>query len=517
MIHHYPKREAFLAAFFVFLVTMLCNVAVTSVARNGMVSLVQDELRDTARTAALVTDGDTHKTLIHAEQQGSAEYLSILDRYRQFLKGNPDLRFVYTNVIKDNKIYFVIDSQYGEDQTKTSADPDLKRSSPAGVMEEYQSPTPALKKALAEHVAIAESEWGTFFSAYAPFYDAQHQFVGTVGVDINVSEFKRLMNHVWMAFGVGTLLACGVSMMVYVLVYRIRKEHANEHMRRQSRLVAMQDFNHQIQKISGELSRVVKTIDTMAGEIMLMALESAKNTDAARDVIRGASSRIQSISLVCDQLVDTAAILESNAATSQRSTSEAVEQLTSIDTASGHLSAAATNITNIVGMITAITDKIDLLALNATIEAARAGEAGKSFAVVADEVKILSQQTANATKKISEYVAEMQQASQIVVYAFRGITEKVSAVSKQSLTSTDAIVSQKELIHLVAEDIGGVMASTTQVEATVHTVSSIANQTEMQTQQLYVAVNVLGKQNQELNNSVTAFLDRINALRSDVS
>jgi methyl-accepting chemotaxis protein len=244
-------------------------------------------------------------------------------------------------------------------------------------------------------------EWGTVISAYAPFYNSKGEFVGIVGNDIDATDFNARMLYVWLALGVGTLLSLLVSALIYVVVLRIRNEHADEERLRLSRLTAMHVFTEQMKKVAGRVALAAQDIDARAQNISKMTAESSQKTDEARNQIRGAGDRIASIGLVCRQMIANINKLSNDTKSSEQSVLDAVDKLKKLDESARHLLTTTKNIAQIIPLIQEITERIDLLALNATIEAARAGEAGKGFAVVASEVKQLSQQTAQATRKIA--------------------------------------------------------------------------------------------------------------------
>ena len=386
MIHHNPKKEAFVASFVAFLITMICNASVTGVARISLVEELQDRFSNIAKVAASFIDGDLHQKITKQQQKESPEYSEILKGLRHFGDSDTDIRYIYTNVMKDEKVYFVVDSEYNIHDGST------RHKYPAEIMEEYTDVTSAMKKAFEEHVAIAESycqkdQWGEFFSAYAPFYNSKKEFMGVVGVDIDSSRYQAATAYIWMAFYLGTFLSCLISIAIYIFMLRVRQIHASEHVASKKRMQLMQDFHIQIEKISYELTNTCSQINDMTGHILDMAHQSTKYTQDAGSTIRGATGRVESIELVCRQLITTASGLQGNYKISQKLTEETVEQLKLVEDASAHLTTASSNIAKILNIITDITDKIDLLALNATIEAARAGDAGKGFAVVADEVK----------------------------------------------------------------------------------------------------------------------------------
>ncbi len=72
------------------------------------------------------------------------------------------------------------------------------------------------------------------------------------------------------------------------------------------------------------------------------------------------------------------------------------------------LDGASSAVGEVIRIIAGIAGQTNLLALNATIEAARAGDLGRGFAVVAGEVKDLARETAAATQRVADQVAEIQ-------------------------------------------------------------------------------------------------------------
>jgi methyl-accepting chemotaxis protein len=131
------------------------------------------------------------------------------------------------------------------------------------------------------------------------------------------------------------------------------------------------------------------------------------------------------------------------------------------------LGAASAQIGDVVKVITSIAGQTNLLALNATIEAARAGEMGKGFAVVASEVKDLAQETAKATKSITEQIAGIQHDTSGAVEAIRQVTEVIERINTYQATIAGAVREQSATTHEMTRGIAEAAAQASEISTTI--------------------------------------------------
>ena len=133
-----------------------------------------------------------------------------------------------------------------------------------------------------------------------------------------------------------------------------------------------------------------------------------------------------------------------------------------------------------------ISSQTNLLALNASIEAARAGEAGKGFAVVADEIRQLSEQTKEATNRITgiimeligdaktasasldnsvEYINRQTEKIEVAKEKFESIDHEVTELTG-SIRHTDATVAEiLKATGVISDNISQLSASSEEVAA----------------------------------------------------
>jgi hypothetical protein len=168
------------------------------------VEAVKAEIREglvrNVSAAATTLDGDQHKLFKSKASITDPAYIDLTRRLEKLRKASTDIRYLYTNVIdKSGNVFFVVNGSPQNDNNKDGRPDDAPQ-----LMDPYPDAGQALLKSLTERKPTVDSEpytdaWGTFYSAYAPFYDSKGSFVGTLGMDLELVALKARLAPIGVA------------------------------------------------------------------------------------------------------------------------------------------------------------------------------------------------------------------------------------------------------------------------------------------------------------------------------
>ena len=217
----YPLRDALFAALITF-ATSVTGLAIIYVqARDAQMEAVRSELLQLARTTAAQVDGDLHRTIVTPDQAGGPEHLRALAPLLRMHRAATDVIYVYTGILREGRVFWVLDTSYEYQVPGNDAPPDP-------FMKEYTVKDPDLMRALTEHIAIANTEpvrapLHSYLSAFAPIYDRSGNFVAVLGVDIVLDALEARMATLRWAFGFALLVVFVLSGIAGFVALRIRQ------------------------------------------------------------------------------------------------------------------------------------------------------------------------------------------------------------------------------------------------------------------------------------------------------
>lgn len=191
---------------------------------------IRQGLVRSARLAASQIDPALHQSFQRPEDETSAAYLEIDRRFLAMLRSDPQIAYLYTAVERDGKVYFILDP------TPAPEDPSEEDNS-VHLWDEYEDPNPEILRALRSREVVTSEEpytdeWGTFISGYVPLLDAEGQFYGVLGMDIEVSEYFRRLEPIRRATTRAMVAAFFVSFVAASVVWFLRSFLARVNRRR---------------------------------------------------------------------------------------------------------------------------------------------------------------------------------------------------------------------------------------------------------------------------------------------
>jgi signal transduction histidine kinase len=216
------------------LVLLLATGAMMLSFHLTMKQQVEDSMRNSlsraARACALTVDPELHASLTEAAQQDSPAYLEACDRLQkamETMEGPEKFRFVYTCVMRDESVYFILDPTPAGDADGDGVD------DKAYLMQSYPEASPELIATLKTgEVNVMKQplsdRWGTFLSAFAPITDASGKWIAAAGVDMDLAFYQGKIRDIWFATLTAALGALVVSLIAgYGVWYHERRRASN--------------------------------------------------------------------------------------------------------------------------------------------------------------------------------------------------------------------------------------------------------------------------------------------------
>ncbi len=219
----YPALEGAAVAL-VTLVALLSSIYFIYVqAKDAVEEEIKEGLVRNVSAAATTIDGDRHRTFTGDTDPDDPAYVEFLGKLEAIRQASAYVRYLYTCISLDGNVYFIANPSPQED-----GDGDGQPDAAPQLMDPYEGPGSALLEALATNQPTVDEEpytdqWGTFYSAYAPFYDSQGRFVGVLGMDLEQSGFEARLQPTLTSTRRAALTTIVIAILCGVAVWFFRR------------------------------------------------------------------------------------------------------------------------------------------------------------------------------------------------------------------------------------------------------------------------------------------------------
>ena len=265
-------------------------------------------------------------------------------------------------------------------------------------------------------------------------------------------------------------------------------------------------FESSIETVVDTLSNASSAMGDTAGKLSHGASVTRERSTAVAAATEDAAANMQTVASVTAKLTDAGQEIRRGVDHSTQIARQAVARAGEANRTMQDLAVAADRIGKVVNLIGTIASQTNLLALNAAIEAAHAGETGKGCAVVAQEVKMLSNQTTEATREISEHIGKVQSTTKTAVDAIEAIGGIINAIDQNTGKVMQAVIQQAAATDEIAQSVNHASSGIRDITSAMRDVTENAVETESYAATTTVASSQLLEQSHTLATDVQAFL-----------
>lgn len=183
---------------------------------------IRTSLVERTEAVAAVVHSDIIKSLSGTKADFTNDYYRDLKKQLAKIRAiDPNVRFVYLMGLRDNEVFFYVDSEPADS---------LDYSPPGQI---YHEASPQIFQTFRKGEAVSEGpisdRWGTWMSAFAPIYDIRsadsNKIIGVVGMDISDDiRRQKIFNAVITILGI----TCLIEIIFLFFYFYLRRKRLGE-------------------------------------------------------------------------------------------------------------------------------------------------------------------------------------------------------------------------------------------------------------------------------------------------
>jgi len=274
-----------------------------------------------------------------------------------------------------------------------------------------------------------------------------------------------------------------------------------------------------VQQTALQVNQGARSMASTSAQVLEAAASQAEEALKARGQTRQVAQTVQSLAQTASssaeasqQTLQAARVGEQAVEATLAGMRQIREQMQGIAESIRGLASRSAQISEVADALADFASQTNLLALNATFEAAGAGELGRRFAVVAEEIRKLAEDSAKATRQVSDIVTDVQQEIGRTVSA---VLEGAQTVEMQYRSAEQAQGQLKEIARLAEQSsrLAALISSYAQsqvqsielVDEAVQSIAQSAQSTQSQSRQSRQAAEELRRLAEQLSANLSRF------------